>query len=101
MEKSRESSYTTSLTDNLRQPYTREKILSAPYIDYEYNPKLIIELLDCLRIENCIINVASKLLNGFDRKDRWYNTEYRYEPINENLIKVSNFYRVISVNGLF
>jgi insulysin len=88
LEKSWESSYACLLADRLQQGYPHDEILSAPYISYEYNPELITEMLDCLRIENCVVSLASRLLSGFDKKERWFNAEYKYEPINENLIKV-------------
>ncbi|CAG8571116.1 16391_t:CDS:10 [Funneliformis caledonium] len=87
MEKSSESSYTCSLSNRLHKPYTRDRILSSPFKDYEYNPNLIVELLNCLRIENCIIGLASKLLNDLDQKERWFKIEYKYTPVNEELIK--------------
>ncbi len=93
MEKSQESTYTNTLANWLHKPYTRDRILSSPYKDYEYNPTLIIELLDCLRIENCVVSVASQLLSGFDKKERWFNVEYKYEPINEKLVKVSKAFK--------
>ncbi|CAI2166636.1 8731_t:CDS:10 [Funneliformis geosporum] len=94
MEKSCESSYTCSLSETLHKPYTRDRILSSPFKDFEYNPKLIVEILNCLRIEYSIINLSSKLLSDLDQKERWFNVEYKYTPINEELIKVSDFYRV-------
>ncbi|CAB4379202.1 unnamed protein product [Rhizophagus irregularis] len=87
LEKSWESSYVCMLSNRLHQTYPHNEILSAPYISCEYEPKLITEMLDCLRIENCVVTLASRLLSGFDKKERWFNAEYKYEPINENLIK--------------
>ncbi|RIA82106.1 Metalloenzyme, LuxS/M16 peptidase-like protein [Glomus cerebriforme] len=87
LEKSWESSYTCSLSNRLHRQYPHDEILSDPYIGYEYNPKIITELLDCLRIENCVVSLSSRLLSDFDKKEKWFNAEYRYEPINENLIK--------------
>ncbi|CAI2162512.1 19914_t:CDS:10 [Funneliformis geosporum] len=103
LEKKWEPSDTRSLARMLHKPYTRDRILSGPFKEYEYNPKLIIELLESLRIENCTISVAS---NDFDKKEwfddeykyqcetksvkdkgkGWFGAEYRYEPINETLI---------------
>ncbi|GBB90257.1 hypothetical protein RclHR1_17150001 [Rhizophagus clarus] len=87
LEKSWESSYACWLSNRLHKNYPRDEILSGPYISYEYNPELITEMLNCLRIENCVVSLASKLLSGFDKKERWFNAEYKYEPINEKLIK--------------
>jgi len=89
MEKSSESSYAFTLSNRLQNPIPREKILSAPYIDFEYNAELINELLNCIRIENSVIIVASNLLNGLDSMKKWFKSEYNYQPISEKLIKVN------------
>ena len=89
MEKSLESSYVYTLSNRLQKPIPREKILSVPYIDFEYNAELINELLNCIRIENSLIIVASNLLNGLDSLEKWSMSEYNYQPISEKLIKVN------------
>ncbi|CAG8434997.1 15960_t:CDS:10 [Funneliformis mosseae] len=111
MEISWKSNDTSPLARILHKPYTRDRILSSSNKDYKYDRKLIIELLECLRIENSNISVASKLLSGFDSKGCFdavhkyqcesseksinakgkclFDAEYRNEPINviEELIR--------------
>ena len=72
----------------MKKEYPRELILSAPHLLYEYDPKAISECLKNMTIENTLIVMNSQNLSGFDRKEKWYGTEYKYQEISEKLIKV-------------
>ncbi|CAG8679319.1 20595_t:CDS:10, partial [Racocetra persica] len=86
-EKYSPSYYTSKLAVQMQRPYPRELILSGSHLIREYNPELILEELNCLCWDKCIITLSSKLLKGLDKKEKWFGTEYRLEKISEKLLK--------------
>ena|SRR5688572_26026766 len=82
---------TLLVTFYMKKEYPRELILSAPYLYYEYDPKAISEYLKSLTIENALVVMCSQDLSEFDRKEKWYGTEYKYQEISEKLIKVKKW----------
>ncbi|CAG8625900.1 11505_t:CDS:10 [Acaulospora morrowiae] len=86
-EKSWSSYYVAGLSRQMQRPYPREWILSSPYLTRKYDPASIAEGLTYLRWDNCILTLSSKLLGELDKKERWFGTEYKIEPINEKLLK--------------
>ncbi|CAG8446861.1 15584_t:CDS:10 [Dentiscutata erythropus] len=79
--------YASELAVYMQRPYPRELVLSGPHLIREYNPELIMEGLNYLCWDKCIITLSSKLLKGLDKKERWFGVEYKMEPISENLSK--------------
>lgn len=88
LEKCLASYYTSELSSYMQRPYPREWILSSPYLVRKYDAKLISEGLELLSWDKCVITLSSKLLSGFDRKEKWFDTEYKFEPINPKLLQV-------------
>ncbi|CAG8435673.1 5819_t:CDS:10 [Scutellospora calospora] len=86
-EKYSPSYYASELAVYMQRPYPRELILSSPHLIREYDPNLINEELNYLCWDKCVITLSSKLLKGFDKKEKWFSTEYKFEKINENLLK--------------
>ncbi|CAG8671772.1 12592_t:CDS:2, partial [Racocetra fulgida] len=87
-EKYSPSYYTSKLAVQMQRPYPRELILSGSHLIREYNPELILEGLNCLCWDKCIITLSSKLLKGLDKKEKWFGTEYKLEKISEELLKI-------------
>ncbi|CAG8442154.1 10343_t:CDS:10 [Acaulospora morrowiae] len=86
-EKGWPSYYVLRLSSQMQRPYPREWILSSPYLTRKYDPASIAEGLTYLRWDNCILTLSSKLLGELDKKERWFGTEYKIEPISEKLLK--------------
>ncbi|CAG8475592.1 2249_t:CDS:10 [Acaulospora colombiana] len=87
LEKSYPSYYVSEVSNYMQRPYPREWILSGPYLTRKYDSKLIAEGLEYLSWDKCVLTLSSKLLSGFDKKERWFGTEYKFEPINDRLLK--------------
>lgn len=96
-EKSPPSSYASGLSSQMQQPYPREWILSGPYLTREFDLELIQNTLLCLSPEKCRVFVAAQQLPDgskvWDKKERWYGTEYKLQPLNSSLqgFKASEF----------
>jgi insulysin len=91
MESPPPSSYVTTLSGYMHQPFPREWILSAPYLARQFDASLISRTLDFLKPENVRMTVASKTeLPGkkYDSKEKWYGTEYTVLPMTPELVKV-------------
>ncbi|CAG8442164.1 10344_t:CDS:10 [Acaulospora morrowiae] len=86
-EKSWPSYYTSELSTYMQRPYPREWILSSPHLSRRYDSKSITEGLSYLSWDKCVLSLSSKLLNGLDKKEQWFGTEYKFEPISEGLLK--------------
>ncbi|CAG8464961.1 16775_t:CDS:10 [Cetraspora pellucida] len=86
-EKYSPSYYTSRLAVYMQRPYPRELILCGSHLLREYNPELILEGLNCLCWDKCIITLSSKLLKELDKKEKWFGTEYKLEKISDKLLK--------------
>jgi insulysin len=56
-------------------------------IPLKYDPQAIIEYGSFLNPDNFKITITSQTLTGLNKKEKWYGTEYSYEPIPEELMK--------------
>ncbi|CAG8531352.1 10171_t:CDS:10, partial [Cetraspora pellucida] len=86
-EKYSPSYYTSRLAVYMQRPYPRELILCGSHLFREYNPELILEGLNCLCWDKCIVTLSSKLLKELDKKEKWFGTEYKLEKISDKLLK--------------
>ncbi|RHZ80650.1 hypothetical protein Glove_134g40 [Diversispora epigaea] len=87
LEKCWPSNYTSELSTYMQRPYPREHILSTPYLFRKYDAKLITEGLNFLNWNTCVLTLSSKLLSGFNKKEKWFDTEYKFEPINPKFLQ--------------
>ncbi|CRK22285.1 hypothetical protein BN1708_017940, partial [Verticillium longisporum] len=66
----------------MQKPLPREWLLSGHSKLRKFDPELIREGLACLRPDNLRLTIVSRNFPGnWDRKEKWYGTEYRYEDI--------------------
>lgn len=73
---------TSSYSGVMQKPYPREKLLSAGSLIWKFDSDAIKRGLDCLRADNFRLQVVSQEFPGdWDQKEKWYGTEYKYEPI--------------------
>jgi insulysin len=81
------------LSLTMSRPYPRQKILSAPWLSTEWNPKIVHDLLERLTPQQCRIMIASQEpIEGraYERKEQWYGTEYTIVPMSQKLLEVSS-----------
>lgn len=92
-EKSPPTTTAMHLSLTMSRPYPREKLLSAPYLSSEWNPRIINDLVsERLKPEQCRILLAAKdELEGrtYESREKWYGTEYTIVPMSEKLLQVS------------
>ncbi|RIB06084.1 Metalloenzyme, LuxS/M16 peptidase-like protein [Gigaspora rosea] len=86
-EKSAPAGYASNLASTMQRPYSRDCIISGSHLIREYNPQLIAEGLECLNWDNFVITLVSPSFTGLDRKEMWYGTEYKVEPLSKEFIE--------------
>lgn len=73
---------TSGYSGVMQKPYPREKLFSAGSLITKFDPENIKRGLDCLRADNFRLQLVSQEHPGdWDQKEKWYGTEYKYEPI--------------------
>lgn len=78
---------TSALASVMQRPYDRKQILSGPAVIKKFDPKLISEAMTYLRPDNFRFTVISQdFPGGWDRKEKWYGTEYKTEKIPEDFL---------------
>jgi insulysin len=78
---------TSSLAGVMQKPYDREALLSGPTVIREFNATRIREAMSYLRPDNFRMTIASQdFPGGWDRKEKWYGTEYKVEKLAEGLL---------------
>jgi insulysin len=81
------SSTASGLSSYMPQPWPRDRLLScAAGVLRKFEPKLIAEGLAHLRPENFRLAITCQETGGWDKKERWYGTEYKFEKIPENFV---------------
>lgn len=80
-----------NLYSNL-QNYPIEEVLSAGYLLENFEPQLIIDVLDCLTPDNSRICITAKAFEGqTDQNEKYYGTSYKYSDIpNDKIAKWSD-----------
>jgi len=82
--KQKTSSYRFTLKTSsvMQRPLPREWLLSGARRLRKFDAKLIKDALNYLRPDNFRITIVSRDVPGkWDKKEKWYGTEYTYEPI--------------------
>jgi len=66
----------------MQKPLPREWLLSGESRLRKFDSKLIQKAIDCLRPDNFRITIVSQHYpGGWDKKEKWYGTEYKVEKI--------------------
>jgi insulysin len=72
----------STLARTLQNPYRGSKLFSGPVTIQSFSPGLIEEATAFLRPDNVrLIVVDPNDTVGWDRREPWYRTEYKHEPI--------------------
>lgn len=86
-QKSPASSFTSKLSSVMQKPLPREWLLSGSRLIRKFDPEAITRGLEYLRPDNFRLTIVSRDFPGdWDQKEKWYGTEYKYEPIPESLV---------------
>ncbi|KAI9827289.1 MAG: Insulinase (Peptidase M16) [Thelocarpon impressellum] len=86
-QKTAASGFTSWVSAVMQRPVPREWLLSASSLIRKFDPESITNALTHLRPDNFRMAIVSQALSeGLDRKERWYGTEYRCEPIPEDFL---------------
>ena len=73
---------TSMLSGEMQKPLPRDQLLSGQYLIRKFNPEGIQRGLEALRPDSFRITIVSQEFPGnWDKKEKWYGTEYRYEKI--------------------
>lgn len=76
------SKTTSMLSGQMQKDYPRDQLLSAQALIRQFNPEAIKRGLEHLNPDNFRIRIVSQEFPGtWDKKEKWYGTEYRYEKI--------------------
>ena len=79
---------TSSLSGRMQMPYPRDRLLSGPSLIRKFNPEAIKEGVSYLRPDNFRFTLVSQQYPGkWNKKEKWYGTEYDYENIPADLLK--------------
>ena len=86
-QKSPASRFTSRISSVMQKPLPREWLLSGQSLLRTFDLKLIENALNLLQPENFRMSIVSQKFPGnWDKKEKWYGTEYRYEKIPDDLM---------------
>ena len=90
-EKRRPEEYVTTLSDVLQRPYTRDCLLSAPSLVWEYDESEIREILDLLDVSTGRVMLMAKAPESLSStgtwlNEQWYGTQYQVEKLPQDLV---------------
>ncbi|KAF2269404.1 LuxS/MPP-like metallohydrolase [Lojkania enalia] len=78
---------TSGLASAMQKPYDRKMLLSGPSVIRIFDEKAIREAMTYLRPDNFKLDIVSQdFPGGWDRKEKWYGTEYKTEKIPEDFL---------------
>ncbi|KAG6014527.1 hypothetical protein E4U43_006434 [Claviceps pusilla] len=81
------SRFTSRISSVMQKPLPREWLLSGESRLRKFDAPVIAGALDKLRPDNFRMTIVSRNFPGnWDKKEKWYGTEYRYEKIPEELM---------------
>lgn len=81
------SSFTSKLSSVMQKPLPREWLLSGSRLIRKFDPEAITKAVEYLRTDNFRLTIVSRDFPAdWDQKERWYGTEYKYQPIAETLV---------------
>lgn len=79
--------FTSRTSSVMQKPLPREWLLSGHSRLRTFDPSLIAQSLEHIRPENMRMVIVSQSFPGdWDKKEKWYGTEYRYEKIPAELM---------------
>ncbi|ODA82847.1 hypothetical protein RJ55_01356 [Drechmeria coniospora] len=85
------SRFTSRTSSVMQKPLPREWLLSGQSRLRAFRPEQIEEALSLLRPDNMRMSIVSRNFPGdWDKQEKWYGTEYRYEPIPAELMAELN-----------
>ncbi|KAI9774121.1 MAG: Insulinase (Peptidase M16) [Geoglossum simile] len=86
-EKAGASGFTSGISSTMQTPVPREWLLSGSYLIRKFDPQQILRAMDYLRPDNFRISITSqKYPGGWNQKERWYGTEFKYEKIPQEFL---------------
>ena len=86
-EKSPASDFTSSMSSVMQKPYPREWLLSGSDLIRRFDAQAITTALKYIRGDNYRLTIVSQQFPGdWDKKEKWYGTEYRTQPIAPDLV---------------
>ncbi len=81
------SSFTSKLSSVMQKPLPREWLLSGSRLIRKFDSQAISKALTYLRTDDFRLTIVSKDFPGdWDRKEKWYGTEYKCEPMPEDFV---------------
>lgn len=82
------SRFTSRVSSVMQKPLPREWLLSGQSRLRSFDAKLVEQALTLLRPDNLRLNIVSRTFPGkWDKKEKWYGTEYHHERIPEDLME--------------
>uniref|UniRef100_A0A0B7KQ84 Uncharacterized protein n=1 Tax=Bionectria ochroleuca TaxID=29856 RepID=A0A0B7KQ84_BIOOC len=82
------SEFTSRIASVMQKPIPHEWLLSGISRLRLFDPKSILKALATLRPDNFRMTIVSQKFPGdWDKKEKWYGTEYRYEKLSEDLLQ--------------
>jgi insulysin len=86
-QKSPASRFTSRLSSVMQKPFPREWLLSGNSLLRKFDPELISKAFSYLRADNFRLMIVSQTFPGvWDRKEKWYGTDYKVEKIPEDFL---------------
>ncbi|KAL5117480.1 metalloprotease [Pleosporales sp. CAS-2024a] len=86
-QKSPPSRTASSLAGIMQKPYNRKMLLSGPAVIRKFDPDRISEAMSYLRPDNFRMTIVSQdFPGGWDRKEKWYGTEYKVEKLSKDFL---------------
>ncbi|KAL8419541.1 hypothetical protein RB594_002666 [Gaeumannomyces avenae] len=81
------SRFTSKISSVMQKPLPREWLLSGHSRLRKFDPELIKQGIDRIRPDNFRMTLVSRDFPGdWDRKEKWYGTEYKYERIPDDFM---------------
>lgn len=81
------SRFTSRISSVMQKPLPREWLLSGQSRLRKFDPELIRKGIDRLRPDNFRMTLVSRDFPGdWDKKEKWYGTEYKYERIPDDFM---------------
>ena len=81
-EQSPASDFTSSMSSVMQKPYPREWLLSGSDLIRRFDGEAISAALKHIRADNFRLSLVSQQYPGdWDKKEKWYGTEYKTQPI--------------------
>lgn len=97
MEKSRASSFTRKTSSIMQKPYPRNWLLSGQHKLRQFDARAISNAMEYLRPDNFRMVIVSQDYPGdWDKKEKWYGTEYKIEKIPDTIL--TNLHKALATS---